>query len=443
MNRRLLAALRRPVPGTSGLRLPGVFGRLVLRGRPYLLVLVVSTFVVSRWFHTGTFIATGDMGPFIRRGWAPELTWSWSHQVTGAGSASYAVARGFEVILIWCCHAVGLGEYTAQWLFYTCIYGLVGVGVAYLAAAFVRSEVAVVAAGAFGVLNGFFLTRLPNPLNIISVGSVALLTGLAMRIAAGRRIPTPVAGLALLPTSFLGFNPPMIVVAYAWALAGTPLLALLVLGRRSALRLLWWFVRAAPLALLLNIWWLVPLAQGFLGGGGATANAAFTDPTSWSWSQVNNLPPNVLTMVANWAWYRPQYLPFAADLDQPAWIWIRYLLPAVVFAAPVFARRSQRRLALVCLGLVIVFVTLAKGLRPPLIELNLLLYQYVPGFWLFREPMSKLGQLLILLYGLLLAVYVDSTAARLRALRTLRAAHPAPGGRLWPAAQAPGNHSVA
>ena len=31
---------------------------------------------------------------------------------------------------------------------------------------------------------------------------------------------------------------------------------------------------------------------------------------------VNNLPPNILTMVANWAWFRPQYLPFAEDLDR-------------------------------------------------------------------------------------------------------------------------------
>ena len=62
-------------------------------------------------------------------------------------------------------------------------------GVAYLAGAFVRSEAAIVAAGTFGMLNGFFLTRLPNPLNIISVGSVALITGVAMRAALGRRMP--------------------------------------------------------------------------------------------------------------------------------------------------------------------------------------------------------------------------------------------------------------
>ena len=387
--------------------------------RPYAVVLGLSTFVVSRWFRTGTFIATGDMGPFIRRGWTPELLWSWNHQTTGAGSASYTLARGFEFILIWCCQSLGLGEYTAQWLFYTCIYGLVAFGVAYLAGTWVRSEAAIIVAGAMGILNGFFLTRLPNPLNIISVGSIALLTGAAMRVAQGRRIPTPLAGFILMPTSFLGFNPPMLVVAYAWAAGGTILVALLTMGLRPARRLLWWLVRAAPWAVLLNAWWLVPLAQGFTGGGGAQANAAFTDPTSWSWSQVNNLPPNILTLVANWAWFRPQYLPFAEGLDRPWWIWIRYLLPALAFLAPVVAVRSHRRPALGILSLVLVFVALAKGLRPPFIGFNLLLYQHVPGFWLFREPMSKLGQLLVCFFGVLLAVFVEGTLRRLRAvLRT-------------------------
>ncbi|AEV85688.1 hypothetical protein ACWT_4666 [Actinoplanes sp. SE50] len=386
----------------------------LLAARPYLIVLAIDVLIVSRWFRTGTFIAGGDMGAFIRRGWAPEMTWSWNHQLTGAGSAGYTMARAFEFLLIWLCRQVGLTEYSAQWLFYTCIYGLVGFGVAYLAGAFVRSGPGIVVAGSFGMLNGFFLTRLPNPLNVISVGSVAFVTGVAMRVAQGRRVPAPIAGFALMPTSFLSFNPPMLVVAYAWAVAGTPALAALLLGRRAAGRLIKWFVAAVPWVIGLNAWWLVPLAQSFVGGGGATANATFTDPTNWSWSQVNNLPPNILTMVANWAWFLPQYLPFAADLDRPWWIWIRYLLPALVFAAPLLAPRRLRRVALGLLAVILVFVFLAKGLRPPLARVNLLLYLHAPGFWLFREPMSKLGQLLVSFFGVMLAIGVAGMPAVVR-----------------------------
>ncbi len=386
-----------------------------LAARPYLIVLALDAVIVSRWFRTGTFIATGDMGAFIRRGWLPEVLWAWNHQTTGAGSAGYTMCRWLEYILIWICHQLGLTEYSAQWMFYTCIYGLVGFGIAYLAGAFVKHEAAIVAAGAFGLLNGFFLTRLPNPLNIISVGSVAFITGVAMRVALGRRVPAPIAGFALIPTSFLSFNPPMLLVAYAWAVAGTPLLAALVIGKQGAKRLLVWFIRAVPWAIGLNLWWLLPLANQYLGGGGATANATFTDPTNWSWSQVNNLPPNILTMVANWAWFRPQYLPFAEALDQPWWIWIRYLLPACVFLAPLLAPRRLRRLALGLMVLILIFVFLAKGLRPPFNQVNLFLYTYAPGFWLFREPMSKLGQLLVSFFGVMLAIGVEGMLGILKA----------------------------
>ncbi|MER7072450.1 hypothetical protein [Terrabacter sp. NPDC000476] len=386
--------------------------RAWLAARPYVVVLTVSSLVVSRWFRTGTFVATGDMGAWIRRGWTPEVLDAWNHQTTGAGSAGYTMARWAEFIVLWVVRHLGGDEYAGQWLFYTFIYGLVGFGVAYCARAVVDHEVAVVVAGSFGVLNGFFLTRLPNPLNIISVGSVALLTGVVLRVAQGRRIPLPLAGVALWPTSFLAFNPPMLVVAYAWALGGTVVLTLLVLGWRAAGRAVGWLVGAAPWALLLNVWWLVPLASSYTGGGGAQANADFTDPTNWTWAQINNVPQNVLTMVANWAWFRPQYLPFAADLDQPWLVWVRYLLPALVFLAPVLARPVRRRLSLVLMGLVVVFVSLAKGLMPPFSGVNLWLYLHVPGFWLFREPMSKLGQLLVLFFALQLAIVVEGVFDR-------------------------------
>ena len=392
----------------------------LISGRPYFATFLISSLVVSRWFIPGTFISTGDMGPWIRQGWEPEAMSSWNHTVSGAGSAAFTVARGFEFYVLKFVGIFGGDEYVGQWLFYTLIYGLVGVGTAYAARAIVKSEPAAVAAGTFAVLNGFFLTRLPNPLNIISVGSIALLTGLALRVARGRSIGAPWAGIALLPTSFLAFNPPMIVVAYAWTLVGLPILAGLIFGWAAVVRLVKWMIFAAPWALLLNIWWLVPFAYSYLGGGGAVANADFTDPTAWSWSQAQNKIPNILTLVANWAWVKPQYLPFAADLEQPWIVWARYLIPVLVFLAPVLAIRKLRRAALVLVGMSLLFVLLAKGLQPPFKQINLFLYNNVPGFWLFREPMSKLGQLLVIFFALLFAIGLDSVWERWRENPTTR-----------------------
>lgn len=396
--------------------------------RSYGIVFVIAALIVSRWFVAGTFVSTGDMGAFIRRGWKPEMAWAWNHQISGAGSGAHTIGRWPEFLLIEIVSRLGGDETVAQWLFYTLIYGAVGVGVAFAAGAVVRSDLAVIVAGTFGVMNGFFLTRLPNPLNIISVATVALVTGIALRVAQGRRIPAVVGGVALMPTSFLAFNPPMLVVALAWAGFGTVVLSALVVGVRGAGRLLRWLLLAAPWVLALNAYWMVPFAGVYAGGGGPESNATFTDPTNWSWATINNTIPNILTMVANWAWFRPQYLPFAADLDAPHWIWVRYLLPTLLLVVPVVALRAHRRATLALWSMSAVFVFLAKGINAPFAGANLWLYLHVPGFWLFREPMSKLGQLLVVFFGMLLAIGVHGAVVRTRA--ALAAGHPAAPFRL-------------
>ena len=398
----------------------------------YLSVFVISSFVVSTWFRAGTFISTGDMGAFIRRGWEPEMTWSWNHQISGGGSAAHTIGRAFEFFLIDFVALFGFDETVAQWLFYTIIYGAVGFGMAFVAGAVVRSNTAVILAGTFGVMNGFFLTRLPNPLNIISVATIAIITGLAIRIALGRRIPAPVAGVLFWPVAFLAFNPPMFVVAAGWAAGGTILIGALFVGWQGVKRIIIWQILGAPWILLLNAWWMLPFIQAYTGGGGAEANATFTDPTNWSWSQINNQIPNILTMVANWAWFKPQYLPFASQLDEPWWIWVRYLLPMVVFLAALVGLRRRRRVAFTSLGLVGVFVFLAKGLNEPLSNVNLWLYLNAPMFWLFREPMSKLGQVLVILFAILIAIFVEGLVSRLAVAREIRRKDAAESKRAGP-----------
>ena len=402
--------------------------------RSYAIVFAISSVIVSRWFVTGTFISTGDMGAFIRRGWEPGMAWAWNNQISGAGSGAHTIGRAFEFGLIRVVGLLGGDETIAQWVFYTLIYGAVAVGVAFAAGAVVRSDLAVIVAGTFGVMNGFFLTRLPNPLNIISVATIALITGIALRVAKGQRVPAVVGGVALMPTSFLAFNPPMLVVAFAWASLGTLTLTLLMVGRRGMLRLLTWLILAAPWALLLNLYWILPFLGVYTGGGGPESNATFTDPTNWSWATINNTIPNIMTMVANWAWFRPQYLPFASALDHPSWIWVRYLLPTLLLLAPVLAVRATRRAALSLWGMSAVFIFLAKGINAPFAGVNLWLYLHVPGFWLFREPMSKLGQMLVVFFGMLLAIAVQGAIVRVRASMRRRAALrvPTPGTVPWP-----------
>ena len=196
-------------------------------------MIAISTLIVSRWFRAGTFIATGDMGPFIRQGRAGSrgfVVLEPADHWRGLGGSHDRTGTGF--FPIWLSGALGFDETVAQWMFYTLIYGLVAFGVAY-GGRHRPERMGIVLAGTFAVMNGFFLTRIPNPLNIISVGTLALLTGIALRVAQGRTVPTPIAGFAFMPIAFLAFNPPMFVVAAFWASVFALVLVWMLYGWRA------------------------------------------------------------------------------------------------------------------------------------------------------------------------------------------------------------------
>ncbi|WP_368662751.1 glycosyltransferase family 2 protein [Kitasatospora sp. NA04385] len=170
--------------------------------------------------------------------------------------------------------------------------------------------------------------------------------------------------------------------------------------------------RALPLLVLAQLWWLVPQAVTLSGGGAGTDFSAQTNVQAWAWTQVRNTLPNILALNAHWGWTHPEYYPFAAAVDRAPWgaaRWVPALLALAGAALPPGPRRTRwavRSLA-AATG---VLVLLCKGLHPPLAAVNGWLYAHVPGMWLFREPMSKFGVLLVL------AVAVPAGAAVQRAL---------------------------
>src|SRR5262249_58321322 len=99
------------------------------------------------WFSWGRFGASGDIPPFVRDNLAGEVTSSWNHQATGAGSTSPAILQLVDVVLIRGLGLVGLGASVAQWLLYAGCFAVCTFGAAYLAGAWVRRPAAIAAAG--------------------------------------------------------------------------------------------------------------------------------------------------------------------------------------------------------------------------------------------------------------------------------------------------------
>lgn len=374
---------------------------------------IAAAAAVQLWFRPGRFIAIGDVAPFTRIGLEREYPWFWNHATSGAGSTSYAIARAVEVWTIQVVEALGGSPMLAQRLFYTAIVALSIFAVSWCAAALVRHPWAVAAAGLVAFSNPFWIPRLPNPLIFVALGYVALVLGTMVRVARGERRSPIAFALLTLGCSYLAVNVALLGVLVAWSVACAVGAALLV-DQGSPRRTLAFAGRAAPLALLVNLWWIAPMVWSLLAPAGFTISAEL-DAGAWSWTHVNNSIPKVATLTADWAWGYPEYVPIARTLDRLPFVVLRWALPAGAIAAVLLSRGERARPARALGALAIATILVSKGLHPPFSDVNRLAYDLVPGMSLLREPLSKLGPILVLSYALLLALLVEELVARAQA----------------------------
>ncbi len=379
-----------------------------------------AALVTSRWFHWGEFIASGDIPVFVRDGLYPEFTSVWNHFTTGAGTSLTGIGQAIEVVLLKSTGALGIPPWFAQWMLYAICVGSAAVGAAYFAHSLEIKARYCLLASLVAVANPLMLTLLPNLLPYLTLGVVGGLGGMIVRESAADpaswRSRTswlrPVAfAFVSLGASYVSLNLPLIAAILIGA-AGAVGLATLLNGRSGFIRVVKFLAKASPLAVLLNLWWIVPTAQSLLTTGAGTTLTAVTDINSWKFTQQRLSLANVSTLTGEWGWPYPQYYPWSKTLDSGLFAVIRYALPVAAFAAPFVVLRRRRAAAtwLACSALILIFV--CKGLHEPLGAVNTWLYQHAPLFWLFRDPLSKFGPILVLVYGALFAMTIEGLLAR-------------------------------
>jgi arabinofuranan 3-O-arabinosyltransferase len=397
--------------------------RLAFVGRPsarvlsYILPSLLAALVVQSWFSPGRFIATGDVGPFVRISVAHEMDSSWGHQYTGAGSPSYqAVARAPEVGLLATAHALGASDETAQRWFYSLLIVALALSAVFFAFAFVESALIASIAGLLAVFNPFVLQLALNPLIPWGLAIMGFSGGLIVR-AARQHGASPIA-LAVVSAFgvYLLLNPPLLLLAAMWVV-GLAASGSLIGGPGGTKRALLLLARAAPWILLFDLWWLVPFASTLLQRDVGQAFSAETSPQAWSFTQTRTSIGNVLSLSSFWGWSFPEYFPYAAKLDAPLWSPLRFALPMLALSAPLVTPKDRRQVPLLLLSFSLVIVFLSKGLHGPLAGLNEYLYEHVPGMWLLREPNTKLGLPLLLLYVASASIALSEIVTRARSAR--------------------------
>ncbi len=376
----------------------------------YVTPVGMTLLATTRWFSSGRFIAALDNPPFVRDSLATEVTSVWSHQSTGAGSTGAPILQLVEVVLLRGTALTGLGPTVAQWLLYALSFGLCAFGAAYLAGTWVRRPVALLAAGLLATFNMYLLVWMPNPLPALAVGLAGVLAGMVGRVAVGRPIKPVWFAAITVACSYVALNPPWLLMTI-----GAPLLVALasgVVAGRLALRRAWAFlIRALPWLVLFNLWWMIPLALQLVSPWG-TSLSAVTNIRDWSWTHNRSTLAAVLTLNADWAWTVPHLFRFAPALSTGLRLDLQWIPLILALAGVALAGRGRRASAWLVAGIGTLLVLLSTGLRvPPIAGLNLWLYDHVPGMWLLRDPASKLGVPIVLIYSSLAALAIDRVIA--------------------------------
>jgi arabinofuranan 3-O-arabinosyltransferase len=345
------------------------------------------------WFRTGAYYARGDLAPFVRTSLSSEFGWQWTHQNTGAGGPNYELVRGVELVFIGIAHLLGGGDALGERLLFAAIFGFAASGVAALVARFVTRPWLVALAGVIGAFSPLTMVNLPNMLVPLAIGCITWSGALAIDAAGIVRPARPRLLAAIsLALAYVALNPPLLVLAIGW-LALLPFTAALLTGtgvggiRRGAAFLVRTAVWAVPLAL----WWLVPYVFAIHSASNSGTINANTNVFLWSWTHAHGSLDRVLALVAKWSWPDPKFGANGSIMARPQLLWLAFALPAGLLAAPIVVRAARRRVALYVLACALGLAFIAKGLNAPLRPANAWIYTHVPGMFLLREPMSKVG----------------------------------------------------
>ena len=359
-------------------------------------------------FRTGEFIATIDVSPMVVDGLSKELGWQWTHQNSGAGGPTYEIARAVEVLAVQIARLLGGTETLGQRLLFSAIWGFAAAGGATLAARFTKRRWLAAMLGMVATFNPYTMVAQPNPLPIISIGVAAFVLALSIDAARGKKQRWVWLALLTLPCSYLSVNPPLLALLLGFA-AAQPVLAPLVAsgGNGSVRRVLWLLIRSGPVAVGLNLWWLVPVVIAMRHTDPTTVHAV-TDVKVWSWTHSRSSLQNVFTLYGHWSWPKPEYFGTLGRLERMPWRPMRWVLPILALFSPLCAGKQRRRPGIVLAILVGLCVFVSKGLHRPFPGANQWLYDNVPGFWLFREPAAKITVITVLLYVIGAAITIDA-----------------------------------
>jgi hypothetical protein len=180
----------------------------------------------------------------------------------------------------------------------------------------------------------------------------------------------------------------------------------LLLQREQIRSTLLCVLKLALISIPLNFWWAIPTLNYYIWSPSVLNPQV--NVADWAWTHSRASFINLFWLNGFWGW-RPEYFTYYYSYSNPILIVLTFV-PFLLAAVALLFRRSKSSFNAFIMFFVLIFIFLAKGLHEPFGQLNLLLYTYIPGMTMFREPASKFTMALVPFLALLVGDSVDHIA---------------------------------
>ena len=361
------------------------------RKAPIWAAAVVGGSVAGLWFSPGKFYAFGDRTPLVRDTAASNLLSPWNNLYSGGGNITWDITRIAEVIFY------KVGDFVkdpsvGQRVFTALVFAYAAYTASSLFTRLLRSDLLAAAGGVLVAFSPLVMVTLPNYLHVVVSGVTCAAIRHFLDLRNGDKPGRYALFFVTFPIFLVGTNPPLTVVALT-SIALSPLLSLLFASSKLNARRA---TKHLAITMSLHSWWVVPAFATALVARAEGTTDTVLDPSRWSWASSKSGIANLTTGAANWSWPRGEYFGSAVQAAEPWFSWALWIIPLLFFMSftdRYNGGRLARRAVFICVPLLII----AKGLHSPLSGLNSWMYSNFPGFWLLRQPTTKIWWLLWIL----------------------------------------------
>ncbi len=404
-----------------------------------LTIILLSILFNFTWFDDECIVAGVDFFPPIdAHNYIKRTLFIWDPTISGGMPAFLDISKIIPFILFWAFfESLGLDIVIIQRLWFVGIYTFSILSMYYFVSTLfpeLRFRIARIISSLFYLFNayiGLSTNRVLSESTALAYIFTPFLLGIFIRclnLYDERKIKHViifVLALLLMSTSVANFPS---YIAF-WILLLSFFLYEITKNKNKTINYLQYIALVLILLILTNLWWVVPLIFSI---SEKDSNITLSKDISLKWvveKSEDSSFLNVFRLFGKWSFddgvyingkfylYHPQY-PMYTKFPL---LFITFLVPILAFSALLFRPKDRRVLFLSILA--VIFIFLAKGMHPPLELINELLYKYIPGFIIYRDPPTKFLPLVIFCYSILIGITINEIyhyLARNRKLTNLK-----------------------